>query len=106
MRHPLLRAIRVAVDQVGSIGELHAARAQRVVGGADVLDPQVKNRFGRRLFLRVQVEPRTTAVEERECAESVEVRQPERLAVLGFRLLDVAHGARDLGERTERNGSH
>ena len=66
MCHPLLGAIGVAVDHVRRVGELHTAGAQRVVGAANVSHPQVENRFGCGLFLRMQVQPRAAAIEEGE----------------------------------------
>src|SRR5215472_3464670 len=105
MRHPLLGAVRVAVNQVWRIGELHTAGAQRVVSRADVIDAQVEDRFGAGLLLGVKVEPRTTAVEEGERTEAVEVRESQGLPVPCLGPPDIPHRARDLCERTELVGT-
>ena len=64
------------------------------VRGGDVCHAEIENRFVARLLVfRAQVQPRAAAVEERELAERVEVRQPQDAAIPRFRFRDVLHRA-------------
>src|SRR5262249_55537992 len=106
VRQPLLGAVGVAMDHVRRLSKLHAARAQRFVGGADVLDAQIEDRLGAWLVGGAQVQPRAAAVEEGERAERIQVPQPEGLAIPGLGFLEVAHRARDLRQPAQTQGGH
>ncbi len=89
------------MDHVRRVGELQAARRQRRVRRAHVVDREVQDRVGRRALAFGQEQAHATAVEEGQVAERVEVREPEHLAVPGACRGDVAHVARDLAQRAQ-----
>ena len=65
----------------GACVNVDAARGEHLVRGGNVGDAQVEDRFLRRAAFLAQHEPRAAAVEERQRAEGVEVRQAQHLAI-------------------------
>jgi hypothetical protein len=71
----------MGVDEVRCVGELDASRRERGPCLADIVDTEIKDRIRRTTLAFRQEQPQTTATEEGEIAERIQVMEPQRVRV-------------------------
>src|SRR5690606_23667342 len=80
--HPFFSTIVMPMNHMRRPDKLDTLRIKSGIGCMDVGNSQVQQGFLVLYFLVLgQHEPRSTAVEERQVAERIEMRQPEHIAV-------------------------
>ena len=105
--HPFLGAVIVSMDHVRRIDELDPASLQLFMGLLDIGYAEIKYRLRRRQLVSLgQQKPRTTAIEECQFAERVEMAKTKGPAVPKLRDPNVPDRARYLADVLEPEVGH